>query len=420
MKKQGFLSYFTTQLKRYLKGLPLILSMTVLILLAIGLIGYSYMKERTESAEQNLATIGVVGDLEGSYLGIGITAIESLDASQYTIRFENMDEDEAKKALSMGDIAVYIIVPNNFVDEVANGGSPKLKMVGRGTQGIGGIIITELAEVISVYLNSSETAMYAMQSYAWSKGDTYALTRTSDAFFMLEANNLFARDSALKPTLIGVGNGSTMVGYYTCSIVLLFILLMGICFCAIFIRQKKDIQKVLYSKGVGPVKQVLAEYLCYLLMVLAITTLLVVIGSILATVFDVKLALWNKTPMEIRWMSVAQIIWMIYLKWLPAVALIASLQYMIFEMTNGIVSSVLAQFLTAVALGYISGLFYPVSFFPVVLRKIAAVLPVKIAMDYCQGVINWNIDIRFPIIIGVYIVLFIFVAIVIRKNKLKR
>lgn len=418
--KKGFLSYFTTQLKRYVRGLPLIIAITVLLIGAIGMIAYSFMKERSDSEEQNLAKIGVVGDLEGTYLGIGISAIESLDASQYTISFENMTEDEAQKALSVGDIPVYIIVPENFLDDVVSGKDVQLQMVGRGTQGIGGIIITELADVISVYINSSETAIYAMQAYAWDKGDTEAYRSTADNFFLLEANNLFARDSALEPILIGVGNGSTMIAYYTCGIFLLFAMLMGISFCSVFVRRKNDVNKVLYSQGVYSWKQVLAEYLCYLLAVLVIITLIVGALSVASSVFDVKLALWSKTPREVRWLSTAQIIWQIYVKWLPAVGMIASLQYMIYELASGIVSSVLGQFLTAIALGYVSGLFYPMSFFPVPLQTIAAASPLKAAMDYCQSTLRWDMDAMHLVMIIMYAVVFLALSVMARRIKLKK
>lgn len=418
--KYGFWSFFKTQLKRYVKGLPLIISITVLLFGVIGLIAFSYMKERSESDEQNLAKIGVVGDLDGTYLGIGISAIESLDASQYTISFENMTEEEAKKALSDGDIPVYIVVPENFVEDISEGRDAKLKMVGRGTQGIGGIIITELADVISVYINSSETAIYAMQEYAWDKGNTEAYRSTADAFFMLEAENLFSRDSALEPILVGVGNGSSVIGYYTCSIFLLFALLMGISFCSIFIRRKKDIDRVLYSQGVYPWKQVAAEYLCYVFMVLVIMTLIVGALTIAATSMGIKLTLWSKTPHELRWLSTAQIIWQLYLKWIPCIVMIAALQYLIYELADGIVSSVLGQFLMAIGLGYTCGLFYPISFFPIVMQKGSAILPIKVAMDYCQSTLKWEMDIIHLIIIVLYSLAFIGISVLVRRIKLKK
>lgn len=417
---RGFLSYFTTQLKRYVKGLPLIISITVLLLGAVGLIAYSYMKERTESAEQNLAKIGVVGNLEGSYLGIGISAIESLDASQYTISFEEMTEDEAQDALSKGDIPVYIIVPDNFVEDIAEGKDVKLRMVGRGTQGIGGIIITELADVISVYINSSETAIYAMQTYMWNKGDREAFGSTADTFFMLEANNLFSRDSALEPILVGIGDGSTIVGYYACGIFLLFTLLMGISFCSVFVRRKKEVSRVLSSQGIYPWKQVAAEFVCYLLATLLILAVIVAILSIAAKVLDIELALWSHKPGELRWLSTAAIIWQLYFKWLPAVIMLAALQFMIYELADGIVSSVLGQFLTALALGYAGGLFYPMSFFPILMQRAAHVLPTKVAMDYCQSALKWEMNGAGLAMLIIYMLIFLGISIWVRSIKLKK
>ena len=418
--KKGFLSYFTIQLKRYLKGLPLIMSITVLILVAISLIAYSYMKNRSESAEQNLAVIGVVGDLEGSYLGVGIAAIESLDASQYTIDFEEMSKEEAEDKLSSGEIQVYIEIPENFVDEIVAGERPKLKMVGRGNQGIGGLIITELADVIMVYLNSSETAMYAMQSYAWSKGNQNAFGTVADEFFMYEVELLFERDSVLEPEIVGVGSGSSVVGYYACGVVILFVLLMGIGFCSIFVRQKKDIQKVLSAQGVYHWKQVLAEYFCYLMVMLAIITMLVGIAAIVVSAKDIKLSLWTRLPKGIRWYSTARILWTVYAKWIPVVAMIASLQYMIFELTDGIVSAVLAQFLTAIGFGYVCGLFYPITFFPTAVQKAAAFLPVKLAMDYCQNTLRWQQDVLHLLAVMLYLVVFVIIAVWVRRYKLRR
>ena len=40
------------------------------------------------------------------------------------------------------------------------------------------------------------------------------------------------------------------------------------------------------------------------------------------------------------------------------------------------------QFLFAIVLGYLSGCFYPLSFFPKSVETIASILPTKVALDY--------------------------------------
>lgn len=416
--KSGFFSYMTTQFKRYLKGLPLILSVTVMLLGVIGLIAFSFFKSRENSEDKSLAKIGLVGDMEGSYLGIGIEAVTTLDPSQLTINFVEMDYEEARAALSSGDITIYVVIPEGFIDDIVSGKNPKLDMVGRGTRGIGGILISELSKIISTYLDSSETSIYAMQDLAWAKGDTEAYLSTADDYFMVVINGLFGRDDAVAPIFIGFGKGSSLVGYYTCGIMLLFILLMGISFCAIFVKQKKDVQQVLYSKGIGPARQVLSEYFCYLVSLLLIITTIVMVVSIVAGKADFKSLLWQELPIEADWYSSGQIIRRIYASWIPAICMIAALQLMIFELADGIVSSVLAQFLTAIALGYICGLFYPINYFPVAIQKVSAFLPVKAAMDYCQSRLAWNTDILHLMMLYGYIALFIGASMLVRWRKL--
>jgi ABC-type uncharacterized transport system permease subunit len=79
---------------------------------------------------------------------------------------------------------------------------------------------------------------------------------------------------------------------------------------------------------------------------------------------------------------------MIFVKFIPAVLAVTALQFLLYELTDSVVSGVLLQFVCAIGLSYISGCFYPISFFPRSIQLLSSVMPSGIARGYLSALIS--------------------------------
>lgn len=87
---------------------------------------------------------------------------------------------------------------------------------------------------------------------------------------------------------------------------------------------------------------------------------------------------------------------------LPVVMVFAAMQLCIYEWVSGPVTGVLIQFLAATVLGYLSGCFYPITFFPAEIQVLAPYLPTGAAMGYSGKLITGQAFGRELAVLGIY------------------
>ena len=61
---------------------------------------------------------------------------------------------------------------------------------------------------------------------------------------------------------------------------------------------------------------------------------------------------------------------------------VSSMQFFLYEATEGVISGVLLQFLVAVGMGYVAGCMYPSNFFPESLQRFGALTPAGAAKSF--------------------------------------
>ena len=71
-----FRIYLLAQMKRVKKALPAVLIMTLLLTGCIALISKVMLIADSSSEKKQKVQIGLVGDISGSYLGFGISALQ--------------------------------------------------------------------------------------------------------------------------------------------------------------------------------------------------------------------------------------------------------------------------------------------------------------------------------------------------------
>ena len=70
---------------------------------------------------------------------------------------------------------------------------------------------------------------------------------------------------------------------------------------------------------------------------------------------------------------------------IPVIVALAAVQFFLYELTRGVISAVLWQFITAVLGCYVAGCFYPSTFFPEAVQYLAKYLPQGAVLRYMQA-----------------------------------
>ncbi len=407
---RGFYTYFYLQLKRVFKIFPFVIAVS--LVLALGLVVFlsGYIKSDQESEEKQMFGVGIVGDTEDSYLGLGINALQTFDSSRFAIDIVEMTEDEAKESLIKGDIAAYAVVPDGFVKHALRGEILPLKYVSTdGAVGITTIFKDEITKVISEMLIHSQKGVYGMEQIADDNGADGG--KLMNDLSIKYVDLILSRSNIADVEIVGVSDGLSLPGYFLCGIITLFLMMFGITCAPIFVKGDMSLSRVIAAKGITPAKQVIAEFFAYFI-VLMIIVLLIVTGLGVVSLSGLELI-----P-ELIGLEVIDFV-DIAVRFIPLTAMLAAFHFILYEITSGIVSGVLLQFLTVVSLAYVSGCLYPVNFLPESMQKLSNVLPSGLARSHVSGCVSYSDPSGAVPGILLYFALFISGAILIRKYKIE-
>ena len=156
--------------------------------------------------------------------------------------------------------------------------------------------------------------------------------------------------------------------------------------------------------------QITSEYAAYLFLMLINTAVLfcvLVIGSGEAVAIIPELAGFTIS----KALSV-------FVQFIPAIIAITSLQFLLYELTNSIVSGVLLQVICAIGLAYVSGCLYPISFFPKSIQTLSALTPTGMAREHLSSLISGKTEILSALILVGYATVLIGIAALVRSRRI--
>ena len=404
-------SYFCLQIKRVVRFLPIILVVFLLLSVLSAIIFSAMLKADENKEDKQKLAIGIVGDTEDTFLGIGISALEKFDTSRFAIEFVELDEDKAKSSLQRGEISAYAVIPDDFVNSLVYGEIKKIKYyTNDDSAGISAVFEKEVTKVISDMLIQSQKGIYGLDKAMEDNGAGYKAGEKMNELCLEYIELIINRTSMGKNEFIGVSDNVSMPGYFLCSVSTLFIFLFGIACVSLYVKRDISLNRILFAKGQGGYRQVICEYFAYFLLVYIV----VAVTSICVAVFG---GLKPVIP-ELEYMDFFQVLLLIA-RLIPVIAMISALHFLLFEISRDIVSGVLIQFVVSVSLTYISGCFYPIYFFPEVVQKISLFLPGGISRSYLAGCIaNKPMNTGFVLVL-LYFIMFLGVTILVRNRRIK-
>ena len=402
-----FAVYLRLQLKRAGKMLPRVLAVTLLLAAVVALAGLMLSRMESEDDARQRIRIGVVGDVEAGGLSQGLSILESMDTSRFSLSLEPMPEDEAARALNAREIDAYIIVPDGFVQAMMVGEHRPITFVSRERgAGVGGILVRELAHTVSYLVLETENAVYGAQNYTADHITGLNPYSVGDKLVYAYMMKILDRHLLFQVETVGAADQLSLAGYYLCGICVLFVMLWAISCSPLFTGRSRELSRLLRADGLGAVGQVLSEFISF--------TLLLVCGVLCAGLLCAGLA--GRLGLSIPELAGQGSLWRLGLRALPAALMLCAMSFFLYELTDSTVGGILTLFFSAVVQGYLSGCFYPSTFFPEGLRTASALLPAGVAMTDLRRLLLGAAAPGWPV--WAYLLAFLALAVLIRDHRL--
>lgn len=357
--------YFWLQCKRVLRLVPGVLLAGAVLLVALGvLFGAVYDGDR-EGKE--LLSIGMVGTADDPILEMGLTALQTMDDSRYTVEILAMTEPQAQQALEAGEISAYVVIPEGFMAEAMYGRFMPISYVG--TMGAGDLVSLfkeEFTRVIGDIVMEARKGVYGLSDAM--SGHPDRKEQMNDLALRYVEYVLVRGDMYALETL-GIARDLDLMGYLQCGLTVLLLLLLCLPFAAVLVGRDGSLALLLRARGMGVWKQTVCEFSAYFLGLLLLTEVVAAAVSFVPGLSWGQLQLWHLVPV---------------------VFCIAGLSFFLYGLSRELISGVLLQFFLFLALAFVSGCMYPVFFFPESVQKIAGWLPTGMARDYLGAAMMGN------------------------------
>ena len=396
--------YLYLQLKRAAKLFPFVLAVTLVLALGTLIIFNSLVLADKNKEENTMAILGIAGDMDNSFLKIGLGALQAFDDTKYSIEIKELDEEAAEAALKRGELSAYIVIPEEFMEKALMGKLDPMRFV---TTAHTGDVVTMLKnELLTVITNMVITSQQGTFGTEDLKNDNNISSNSNDmeAISLEYFGQILNRNDMLTVEELGVGDSLNLTDYYVCSLLIFFIMLLGLPFAALYCRGDTTLTALLSAKGISPLKTLFAEYLSHLISLLSVVT--VILGG--AAIADKALGLGvfgGGNP---------------FLYILPTVILVAAFNIMIFELSGSLIGGMLLHFFASLSLCYISGCFFPLYSFPEAVQSIAEYLPTTLARVHLSGYFLGGGNIEESLPLFGFAALFFVVALIAKRFKLSR
>ena len=356
--------YFKAQIKRLWRILPLVFCVMVLLFGSVYLIYQGLISQWSQSDTLKKLRVAIVSTDMDPMLQYGIDAMAALDSSNMSLEFLNLDEQTAKEDLQAGKISAYVVFPEDFLNKAFQGIIEPIRFISAsGSENMISLVKDEMTSSLAGIILTSECGSFAVGDVLSDLGydGRFQTDQMNDMAYTF-VSQVLKRDEYYAVEELGVSGGLKFDEYMICGLSVVFLFLMTLPFVTVFVKEEPTMERLLKSRGVGPLTQTICELGAYVLFLLVLSSLLIpVLGAV-------------------SFSSVMRLV--------PVVFCIGAFSYLMYNLSRDLVSGVLLQMIVAVAMCFISGCFYPVYFFPVSVQKMAQFIPAAVAREHLSLLIT--------------------------------
>ena len=404
-------TYFSLQFKRVMKVFPFILMVTVVLFAALAVLLSGLMSSFNNSEKNAVFKVGITGDTDNEMLQLAIVAFQSFDESRFSVEFVEMEKTAADTALYTGEISAYLELPEDFVEKAMRGEiEPMYYVTTAGSNNIVHMFKNEITALVTDVVVSSQQGSFGLQEALDDNDVAGSHGEMVNALAIEYVNLVLKRTEAITVDELGISEGMRTGEYYLCGMTLLFLMLLGLPYVAVYARQDRALNVLLLSRGVSGMRQLWDEWLSHFLSLLCLAAVVFVpVLAFSATVDNATLQMLSTDE------------WLHYiLCFIPVLVMVSTFNLFIFEIGGNVVSSALLHFFSVLCMCYASGCFYPVYTFPKVIQTVEQFLPTGVAREALSIALSEGATYKPLLGVAVYVLLFFGGAWLVRFIKLRR
>lgn len=407
------LNYLKCCLKRNSKFFPAALIFSLIITVLLAGMFFAFFGTQDEVVEFNSnVSIGIVANNEDKYLKMGIDAIETLDTtSSYLTLVYYDDEESAINDMKSETIMGYLLIPDDYVRSVLRGDNITATFVSNNSIiDMAPMIVNDVIDTVSDLVFESQVGIFAMEEFY----DEYNVKGYKQAISDINVKYIsfvIDRSNMVKVTEIKEYKQNSLQGYFACVFFVIIVILVGVLSAAICIKKDLSLTRLLDSRGCNALCQTFIDFLCFCIMPLLILLLIFVC---MVVFFNIKtciipefsdLTLYGYFDM--------------FIKMIPGVLAVCSLQFLVYEFCNDIITGSLLQFVTSMGLAYISGCIYPISFFPEKIQNAVKYTPFGAAIESFKQISLDILDVKNIYLCAGYCLVFVLLSSLVRMIKIR-
>lgn len=347
--------------------------------------------------------VGVVGNIENKYMKLGVEMLNNMDASRFSVKFESLDEENAKKALREGRIAGYFKIDKDFIEGLENGENRPVIYVSS-SGGLMNELSKEVASVFSVLIVNSERVIYAVDEYLSEHKNVYDRETANTELNMSLLKNVFTRGKIYNIETKALTGEVSVKDNYICAMIIILTALSGVGLGSLLSGKKDTLQEVLKSRGLSYISSIICELITVTLYIL----ILIIFG------FGIFLLAINFLQDE---SFISPDYFEFFCNIFAVSIMFASMHLFIYELIYQRVTAVLIEIILGISLCYIGGCIYPLSFFPDIIQKISVFLPSTAGKNILISGLGYRLDLFSLAVVFLYTVLFMGGVYVLRCKK---
>lgn len=347
--------------------------------------------------------VGVVGNIENKYMKLGVEMLNNMDASRFSVKFESLDEENAKKALREGRIAGYFKIDKDFIEGLENGENRPVIYVSS-SGGLMNELSKEVASVFSVLIVNSERVIYAVDEYLSEHKNVYDRETANTELNMSLLKNVFTRGKIYNIETKALTGEVSVKDNYICAMIIILTALSGVGLGSLLSGKKDTLQEVLKSRGLSYISSIFCELITVTLYIL----ILIIFG------FGIFLLAINFLQDE---SFISPDYFDFFCNIFAVSIMFASMHLFIYELIYQRVTAVLTEIILGISLCYIGGCIYPLSFFPDIIQKISVFLPSTAGKNILISGLGYRLDLFSLAVVFLYTVLFMGGVYVLRCKK---
>lgn len=374
---------FIVETKKYLRQLPLLIALSILLLGFLGLAFFTTIKILYPTSNLIEAKVAVVSDdADNYYIDFAMEMLGNMESTSGYLKFIPMDVTSAQKALNNGDVIAIMIMPPGVIDSILNGTNTPIQLIFKNKSDLMSVLFYEIASAGTSLLSSAQAGTYATAEIYVMAGATSELNTAFERVDLVNFSYVLTREDLFKTTPVSFGGTNNVFLFYIVSAFVLVAIISGCAYAGCFAQNTNAFCMQLSSNGITTYKYFNIQALAFSTFNFVTYFILLLLSKLLIGILNYDFTNWFQitiTPSSILILLLISIFlseYAILLANLPADTSI----------------SVLLFFITGCILVFLSGCIIPLAFLPGFIRLLADYLPISSMQMLWIGIFDGSIS----------------------------